>query len=171
MRVFEQTGAAYCQWFVDNFEECEEVLYQAFGQTCLKEIFQYGFVGGVAQCQRIKSVGGHEFVEYVGAEHHCARYPDGDAVEIVADRVLLDYLVDECKAAAFASKRSLADPGEVGVVVKAVFAEHGHHAAVFHLAVFHDEIEKQASHGRHFVERVEAVAFHHVGYPPSSFFC
>ena len=49
-------------------------------------------------------------------------------------------------------------------MVEAVLAEHGHHAGVFHAAVFHYEVEEQAAHGRGLVDGLETMAAHHVGY-------
>ncbi len=42
----------------------------------------------------------------------------------------------------------LADAGEVGVVVEAVFLEDGHDSAVFHLAIFYNQVEEQLAHLR-----------------------
>ena len=142
MAVLKQRGGAHGQGGVDHLDECQQVVAHALRQPRRHEAAQYLCVGGIAQCHGVEVVVGHELIEDVGAEHHSARYGDGEAVEIVELRVAFDYGVDERQAAPFAPHRPLADACEVGVMVEALFFEFGHHAAVFHAAVFHYEVEE-----------------------------
>ena len=71
---------------------------------------------------------------------------------VVALGVFLDDGVDECQATPFAPERTLADACEVAVVVETVFAELCHHTPVFHLSVFHDEVEEEPLYRRRLVD-------------------
>ncbi len=88
--------------FVNDVEQSHEV-FQAIRQLGFHERGVDFFVRRRRQGQGIQTVGRHEFVEYVGAEHHCAGYGyvDVGAVESVAFRVPFDYGVDECQTASF----------------------------------------------------------------------
>ena len=122
------------------------------------------FVGHVAQSYRIELVGLHEFVEDVGAQYYGARDGYCDAVKTVADGIFLDDRVYEGQTAAFASERSLAYAGKVGVLVEAVLAEYGHDAAVFHLAIFDDEVKEQLPHLGGVADVAEPVLLDDLGY-------
>ena len=117
------------------------------------------FVRGVAESDGVEPVALHELVENVSTQHHCAGDGDGDSVEVVADRIFLDYGVDESQAAPLASERTLSDSREVRIVVEAVFLENRHHAAVFHLPVFHNQVEEKLSYLRGILEVAEAMVF------------
>ena len=120
------------------------------------------FVRRIAEGYGVEAVRLHELIENVGAEHNGARNGYWYAVEIVADRIFFDDRVNESQAAAFASERTLADAGEVGVVVEAVFLEDGHDSAVFHLAIFYNQVEEQLAHLRGIFQVAEAVVFDHL---------
>ena len=90
VRVFEQTRTAHCKRPVDHIEERGEVVGESFGQFCRQKSLEDIFVGRVAECERIELVHRHEFIEYIGAQHHCAWYRYGESVEIIAYRVFLD---------------------------------------------------------------------------------
>jgi len=142
MRVLEKARTAHGQRTVDHLEERHQVLLDPHWELGAEEGVEDIGVGGVAQSEGIEAVLGHELVEDVRAEHHRARDGYGESVEIVADGILLDDAVHECQAAAFAAETPLPYTGEIGVMVEAVLLEDGHHAAVLHLAVLDDEVEK-----------------------------
>ena len=91
-------------------------------------------------------------------------YLDADALKVVAHGVALDDRVDKGQAAALAPEAALAYAGKVAVLVEAVTLELGHHTAVLHLAVLHDQVKEELPHGRSLVDVAEAVHFHHLGY-------
>ena len=163
MGVFENARTAHGQGAVHHLCQCQQVVAHPFWKPSFEEGGEDLFVGGVAQGQRVEVVVGHELVENIGTEHHGARYGDGDAVEIVALGMFLDYRIDECQAASFASEGPLSDTGEIGVVVEPVFPELCHHTTVLHLAVFDDEVEEQPFYGRRFLNGIEPVPFYDVG--------
>ncbi len=161
--ILENARTAHGKGAVHHLCQCKQIVAHPFGKPPFEESGEYLFVGGVAKGQRVQVVVGHELVENIGAEHYGARYGDGDAVEIVALGMFLDYRVDERQAASFSSEGALSDTGEIGIVVEPVFPELGHHAAVLHLAVFDDEIEEQPFHGGRFLNGVEPVPFYDIG--------
>ena len=63
---------------------------------------QYLCIGGIAQGKRVEVVARHELVEHVGTQHHGTGDAYGDAVEIVAHRVVLDDGVYKCQTATLA---------------------------------------------------------------------
>ena len=162
MGVLENTRRPYGQRPVDHFGQGRQIVAHPFRQPRLEKCLQDNIVGSVAQCKRIQVVIGHELIENIGAEHHRTRNTDGNAIETVALRMLFYYRVDECKATAFAAERSLPDAGEVRVVVKTVLAELRHYSPVFHLAILHNQIEKQAFHCRSLLQRIESMVLDHI---------
>ncbi len=121
-------------------------------------------VGQIAQRHWIEVVGLHKLVEHVGAQHHRVGYVHRHAIEVVANGIVLYDAVDERNAAALASERPLPYAGKVAVTVETLTLELGHHTAVFHFAIFDNEVEKQLSHGRSLVDVAEAVHLHHLRY-------
>ena len=56
-----------------------------------EEMLQNLIVGSVAKGDGVELVHLHELIENIGTQHHSAGYRDGDAVKVVAYRVLLYY--------------------------------------------------------------------------------
>ncbi len=77
VRVFKKTRAAHGERAVYHIEQCQKVFAHILWQTCREEGGENGGVGGIAQCQRIEPVLGHEAVENIGTQHHRARYGYG----------------------------------------------------------------------------------------------
>lgn len=99
------------------------------------------FVGQVGECYLVEIVAIHKFVEDIGAEHDCLGYRYAHSIVIFEYGVALDERVDKGQAAPFSSQRTLADAGEVGVFVKPVALEYGHHSPVLHFTIGYDGIE------------------------------
>ena len=115
-------------------------------EECIEDLF----VSAVAQSDRIELVGVHKLVEDVGTQHH--RFRDhGRCREVFVSG---EHSVDEGKATSFASQRSVADAGEVAVLVEAFALEHSHYAVVLHLSVCHNGIEGDLAMGIDVLERV-----------------
>ena len=163
MRVLEQTRRADGKRSVDHVEERKQIFLYALGELGPLEMFENLLVGGVAERHRVELVGKHELVENIGTEHHSARNHNAQPPEVVAHGIFLYYRVDESETSAFASERTLPYTGEIGVMVEPILPEHSHHAAVFHLAVLHYEVEEKLTDGRSVVDRLEPVAFYYFG--------
>ncbi len=163
MTIFEQRRRAYRQRLVDHLKQGEEILDKALRQTSAQKRFQYLLVRSVGKSYWIQIVALHKLVEDISAYYHSARYRERYAVEVVTHRIFLDNRVDESQTAALAAKRPLPYAGEIGIMVKPVLSEYSHHAAVFHLTVFHYQIEKQLAHGRGFLYALEAVPLDYLG--------
>ena len=143
MRVLEQRRRSDCQRAVDNLGDGQQILTHSIRKFRSQKAVQNLLVGNVGQRHGIEVVERHELVEYVGAEHHGAWYGYRDTVEIVAFGILLDNRIYKRQAAPLSSERALTYAGKVAVGVETVLAELRHHAAVFHLAILHDQIEEK----------------------------
>ena len=165
MRIFKQRRRAYGYRLLHHLKEGVEVLGQGFRQTGVEEVMEHLLVGDViAEHNLVKLVTGHELVEDVGAEHDGLRNHHPRVVEAVEVDMAFDDVVDEGDATAFASERTLSDSREVGVLVKAVAMEHGHHALVLHLAVAHDGVEDDVTVGVDVLKGMPGDALEKVGY-------
>ena len=108
-------------------------------------MLEYFFVGYVAECNLVEVVRVHKLVEDVGAEYDGLGDADGDAFFIIEVGVPSQQVVDEGKAAAFASKTAFANACEVAVLVETFSLEDCHDALILHASVGNDGIEDDGS--------------------------
>jgi len=154
MAVFEQRRGADGNWLAYDFKEGHQVVGQSLGEARVEEVAQDFVVGDVAQGHLVEFVCVHEFVEDVGAEDDGLRNHDACVGKLVEVGVPLDDVVDEGDAAPFSAEASVADPGEVGVLVEAVAVEDGDDALVLHAAVGDDGVEDDLAVGVDVLEGV-----------------
>ncbi|CDD51019.1 conserved domain protein [Bacteroides sp. CAG:875] len=141
MGVFQQTGRTDGNGSLDGIEEGEKVFHQTVGQLGPEESLQNHVVGGIAQGYLVQLVGVHELIEHIGTKHHGFRNHDRGVFKLVELGMTLHHVIDKGQSAPLASQRAVADAGKIGITVETVALEHGYHALVFHLAVFHDGFE------------------------------
>ena len=89
----------------------------------------------------IKIIGLHKLVEDIGTQYHCLRNCHPCIFELFKFGITLHHIINEGKATAFSSQRTVADTGKVGVTVETVTFEDGNHSLIFHLPVLHDRLE------------------------------
>ena len=139
--VFQQAGRTDGNGGLDGIEEGEKVFHQTVGQLGPEESLQNHVVGGIAQGYLVQLVGVHELIEHIGTKHHGFRNHDRGVFKLVELGMTLHHVIDKGQSAPLASQRAVADTRKIGIAVETVALEHGHHALVFHLAVFHDGFE------------------------------
>ena len=161
--ILEQAARAHGNRPVHHVVDCVEVIAHRIRQLCRLERRQNLLVRSIAQRQRIEVVLLHKLVEHIGAEHHSVGNGDCDAVKVVTLRVTLDNRVDKRQAAPFTAQTALADAREIAVFVKTVGAEVGHQTAVFHQAIFHNQVAEQPLDGRRLADVDKTVHLDHLG--------
>ena len=164
MAIFEQTGTAHRQRSIKHIVERIEVVLHRFGEFGAQKRLQNLGIGNIRQRRGIQPVHFHKLIEYVGTQHHGVGNANHRTLEVVAHWIVFDDGVDKRQATALATERALADARGITVAVEAVFVELCHHATVFHLAILHNQVEKQLAHGWCLADVAEVVHLHHLRY-------
>ncbi len=141
MTVLEQRAGADGNGCLHHVEKSHQVAEQTLRQSSVEEVMQNVLVGNVGQGYLVKLVRIHELIKHVGAENHGLGNADVYVVELVGFGMMLDDVVQESQSASLAAQRSVADAGEIAVLVEALALEHRHNALVAHAPVCHDGVE------------------------------
>ena len=160
--IFEQARATHREGSVEHIVERIEVSHHRFGKVCIDKRPEDFGVGDIGKRQRIERVSLHKLVEHIGAKHHGVWDANHHAFKIVAHRVVFDHRIDKCQSPTLTAKATLTDTCKIAISVETVFVKFRHHAPVFHFSIFHDEVEKELSHGRSLANVAKSVHFHHL---------
>ena len=147
-----------------GFEEGKEVVDVTVGQLSTEEVLQDDIVGGVAQGDLVEVVLLHELVEDIGTEHHCLGYAHAGPGVLIELGMGLHHIVEESQATALAAKRTVANAGEMGILVKLTTVEHGHHTNILHVTILHDGVEDDLPMGINILQLVPSDVFQEVGH-------
>ena len=151
-----------------GFEEGKEVVDVTVGQLSTEEVLQDDIVGGVAQGNLVEVVLLHELVEDIGTEHHGLGYAHAGPRVLIELGMGLHHIVEESQATALAAKRTVANAGEMGILVKLTTVEHGHHTNILHVTILHDGVEDNLPMGINILQLVPSDVFQEVGHGEDS---
>lgn len=163
VRIFQQTGGTDGYRRFHYIKEYKEVFYQPVRQLGTEEGFQYRIIIGITQCNLVKPVGIHKFIEDVGTKDYRLRNNHSGILKLIKFNMVLYHIIYKCQATPFSSQRTLTNAGKVGIAVETVTLEYGNHTLILHLTIFHYHLEDNPAMGINILQGLPSYLLQELG--------
>ena len=121
-----------------SLRESEEIFNITVRKLGFKKVLKDNLIGSIAERYFVKVVMFHKAIEDVGTENKCFGYLNRHARKLVKLGMYFDNMVEKGKTTPLSTQRTVADTGEMGILVKLTAVENSHYTNVLHSAILYN---------------------------------